>query len=78
MQEVYTLLQETDMLVIASPIYYHGISGQLKCVIDRFYSAAYPSKPSRLKNFLLKGIFLIIWGLRIWGFLLPMAAKTVP
>ena len=50
MQEVYTLLQETDMLVIASPIYYHGISGQLKCVIDRFYSAAYPSKPSRLKK----------------------------
>ena len=50
MQEVYTLLQETDMLVIASPIYYHGISGQLKCVIDRFYSAAYPGKPSRLKK----------------------------
>ena len=50
MQEVYTLLQETDMLVIASPIYYHGISGRLKCVIDRFYSAAYPSKPPRLKK----------------------------
>lgn len=50
MQEVYTLLQETDMLVIASPIYYHGISGQLKCVIDRFYSAAYPSKPPRLQK----------------------------
>lgn len=47
MQEVYALLQEADMLVIASPIYYHGISGQLKCVIDRFYSAAYPQKPKR-------------------------------
>ena len=38
MQEVYNLLKEAEMLVIASPIYYHGISGQLKCVIDRFYS----------------------------------------
>ena len=50
MQEVYNLLKEADMLVIASPIYYHGISGQLKCVIDRFYSAAYPNKPPRLKK----------------------------
>lgn len=50
MQEVYDFLKETDMLVIASPIYYHGISGQLKCVIDRFYSAAYPSRPPRLKK----------------------------
>ena len=50
MQEIYHLLKETDMLVIASPIYYHGISGQLKCVIDRFYSAAYPVKPPRLKK----------------------------
>ena len=50
MQEVYALLSEAEMLIIASPIYYHGISGQLKCVIDRFYSAAYPKKPSRLKK----------------------------
>lgn len=50
MQEVYKLLGEADMLVIASPIYYHGISGQLKCAIDRFYSAAYPVKPARLKK----------------------------
>lgn len=50
MQEIYELLRETDMLVIASPIYYHGISGQLKCVLDRFYAAAYPTKPPRLKK----------------------------
>lgn len=50
MQEIYRLLNKADMLVIASPIYYHGISGQLKCVIDRFYSAAYPIKPPRLKK----------------------------
>lgn len=50
MQEVYKLLHEADMLVIASPIYYHGISGQLKCALDRFYSVAYPTKPPHLKK----------------------------
>ena len=52
MDEIYSFLQETDMLVIASPIYYHGISGQLKCVIDRFYSALYPKSkaPERLRK----------------------------
>lgn len=50
MQKVYSLLKEAEMLVLASPIYYHGISGQLKCVVDRFYSAAYPSKPPKLKK----------------------------
>ena len=50
MEQVYALLKNADMLVIASPIYYHGLSGQLKCVIDRFYSAAYPSKPPKLKK----------------------------
>lgn len=50
MQEVYELLNKADMLVIASPIYYHGISGQLKCVLDRFYAVAYPTKPPRLKK----------------------------
>ena len=50
MQQIYNLLNETEMLVLASPIYYHGITGQLKCVIDRFYSAAYPTKPPHLKK----------------------------
>lgn len=50
MQEVYTALKSTELLILASPIYYHGISGQLKCVIDRFYSVAYPTKPKTLKK----------------------------
>ena len=50
MQEVHAILRETDMLVIASPIYYHGLSGQLKCAIDRLYAVAYPSKPERLRK----------------------------
>lgn len=47
MQKVYALLKEAEMLVIASPIYYHGISGQLKCVLDRFYAV---DKPPHLKK----------------------------
>ena len=49
MQKVYAELTDTEMLVLASPIYYHGISGQLKCAIDRFYSALYPKAPECLK-----------------------------
>ena len=29
MQEVYPLLDEAEMLVLASPVYYHNFSGQL-------------------------------------------------
>ena len=50
MQAIYAELPDTEMLVLAAPIYYHGISGQLKCVIDRFYSALYPSAPPALKK----------------------------
>lgn len=42
MREIYALLQAADMLVLASPIYYHGLSGQLKCAIDRFYAVGAP------------------------------------
>ena len=50
MQQIARALQETDLLVLASPIYYHNISGQLKCAIDRFYSVLYPSAPTRLRK----------------------------
>lgn len=50
MQQIYDLLKQADTLVLASPIYYHGLSGQLKCVIDRFYAVAYPQKPPRLSK----------------------------
>ena len=43
MQMIYEKLRETDMLVLADWI-------QLKCVIDRFYAALYPTAPARLKK----------------------------
>ncbi len=50
MQNVYDMLKTADMLVIASPIYYHGLSGQMKCCIDRFYAMLYPNKPDKLSK----------------------------
>ena len=47
MQEVYPLLDEAEMIVLASPIYYHGFTGQLQCAINRIY-ALY--KPKHLKK----------------------------
>lgn len=48
MQDIYPLLLDADALVLASPIYYHGVSGQLKCCIDRFYSCLYPKRRQKL------------------------------
>ena len=50
MHKIYADLRDTELLILAAPIYYHGISGQLKCAIDRFYSALYPKAPESLKG----------------------------
>ncbi len=38
MQEIITSLQNNDILVLCSPVYYLGFSAQLKTVIDRTYA----------------------------------------
>ncbi len=50
MQQVYPLLKEADMLVIASPVYYHNLTGQLKCTIDRFYAIGTKEQLPNLKK----------------------------
>lgn len=47
MQEVYPLLDEAEMIVLASPVYYHSFSGQLQCSINRIYAL---DKPKKLKK----------------------------
>lgn len=37
-QFIYDKMAWADMLVIASPVYFYGISAQLKMVIDRFHN----------------------------------------
>lgn len=50
MTEIYERLREADMLVLASPIYYHGFTGQLQCAINRFYAIGKPEDLPRLKK----------------------------
>ncbi|MDO4544075.1 MAG: flavodoxin family protein [Clostridia bacterium] len=47
MQEIYPLLEEAEMIVLASPIYYHSFTGQLQCAINRIYAL---DKPKNLKK----------------------------
>lgn len=38
MPVIYEKMSQADMLVIASPVYFYGLSAQLKAVIDRFHN----------------------------------------
>jgi len=43
MQELYPLLAEAEVLVLASPIYYFTLSAQIQAPIQRFYSMMKPA-----------------------------------
>ncbi len=47
MQEVYPILEEAEMIVLASPVYYHSFTGQLQCAVNRIYAL---DKPKNLKK----------------------------
>lgn len=40
MDKIYPAYKEADIIVLASPMYYWGISGQLKCAFDRLFAVA--------------------------------------
>lgn len=40
MDKIYPSYRNADIVVLASPLYYWTISGQLKCAIDRLYAPA--------------------------------------
>ena len=52
MQDYYSLFEDADVLVLASPLYFWSISGRLKSFIDRLYAIStddkYPSKDTVL------------------------------
>ena len=50
MQELYPLLQEAEVLVLASPIYYFTMSAQLQAPIQRIYNM---NKPPKLRKMAL-------------------------
>jgi len=45
---VYESIRGADVLVLASPVYFGDLSGQLKCFFDRTYAFANPDFTSRL------------------------------
>lgn len=40
MLKIYPCYKEADLVVLASPLYYWNISGQLKCAFDRLFAVA--------------------------------------
>ena len=40
MLKIYPVYKEADIVVLASPLYYWSISGQLKCAFDRLFAVA--------------------------------------
>lgn len=55
MQQIYEKLKMADVLVMASPVYFYGVSAQLKAIIDRLHT------PMR-KEFKVKKLALILVG----------------
>ena len=40
MDKIYPVYKEADIVVLATPLYYWSISGQLKCAFDRLFAVA--------------------------------------
>ena len=55
MQVVYDKLKCADVIVVASPVYFYGVSAQLKAIIDRLHT------PMR-NDFKAKKLALILVG----------------
>lgn len=53
MDKIYDKIISSDMIVFVSPLYYFGLSAQIKTVIDRFYSINYEIMGSGKKSVLL-------------------------
>ena len=55
MSIIYEKMAHTDMLVIASPVYFYGISAQLKTIIDRLHNPIRDTFPIKKMALLLVG-----------------------
>ena len=52
MNEVYELLSSTNILVLASPVYFYGMSAQLKALLDRLHNPVRDTFPIKASAFL--------------------------
>ena len=55
MAVIYEKMSQADMLVIASPVYFYGISAQLKTIIDRLHNPIRNSFPIKKMALMLVG-----------------------
>ena len=55
MQQIYPALDMADMIVLASPVYYHSLSAQLQCAIHRIYALGYPRRLKKAALLLSSG-----------------------
>ncbi|MBR3554775.1 MAG: flavodoxin family protein [Oscillospiraceae bacterium] len=42
MEKVYPTLDEAELVVLASPVYYFGLTGQMESAVSRFYAIGAP------------------------------------
>ena len=64
MDALRSKLLASDMVVFATPLYYYGMTAQLKTVIDRFCSANFSITGKRMKSALLA----VAWNSDGWTF----------
>lgn len=64
MARIGAALLEADMLVLATPLYYYGMSSQLKTVIDRFCAFNGRMQRKHMKSALLS----VAWNADDWTF----------
>ena len=63
MQDIYQKIEEADNILLASPMYFHSITGKMKALIDRFqvYWAGHV-RNDMPETFLRKGAILMVGG----------------
>lgn len=64
MEEIRAVILEADMLVFATPLYYYGMSAQLKTLIDRFCSFNGSIQRKHMRSALLA----VAWNSDSWTF----------
>ena len=64
MDDLRRQILASDMLVLATPLYYYGMAAQLKCVIDRFCSA----NSSITRKHLRSALLTVAWNADNWTF----------
>ena len=64
MEEIRPLILDADMIVFVTPLYYYGMSAQLKTMIDRFCAFNSQIQQRRLKSALISAA----WNADDWTF----------